>query len=374
MPEVISFEDLEEFAKKETLSKNQLRQLQSLHGDLDAAKGRLEAYFKKPPVTRSEIDEEIKAIQDAMAELLRTAKVKRIMVDPFVYALRKIRTHFKTISENKAIESLKKKKLGKFIKRIEAIDMGGLREYLIRSKVNIPGLRKIEDDVSIYIYKKHEEGYELVKLEEPKAIKDQGLPWHKIPKDQRLGDIHETIENLEPRKSDPFPEPVVEFIMENKDLSIEEIDEKLVKMIEDGDLPTWTMHISNAESYSKNNYPGIYLVHPHSELIHSGTKTAIVKSKKFDKHMNVPLYLISDDKCYGVIELSTPVEIDKKEFEERYRDHLIEDFERIEWWGEKFPLYLYNVKVIEKFEPVRKVDIPAGIQVWILPENVKFEE
>ena len=35
--------------REETLSKNQLRQLQSLHGDLDTAKGRLEAYFKKPP-------------------------------------------------------------------------------------------------------------------------------------------------------------------------------------------------------------------------------------------------------------------------------------------------------------------------------------
>ena len=213
------------------------------------------------------------------------------------------------------------------------------------------------------------------------AEKDRGLEWHLIPRDQRLGDIHETIDGLEPRKSDPFPEPVVEFIMEKNEqgLSIEEIDKALVKMITDGKILTWIMHISDAEKEefegfsSENSYSGLYLVQPHSELIWTGAKTAIVKSKKFTKHINEPLYLISDKQCYGVIKLSEPEEIDKEEFDERYEEHLVENFEREEWWGaKKFPLYLYEVEGIEKFEPIKEVEVPRGIQVFLRPESVKF--
>jgi len=1067
LPEFFSINDLDQFAKN-TLSKNQLTQLQNLHNELMDAKAHLEEYFKKPPISRTELDEEISAIQNAMADLLSNAGVRRIIVDPYVYSLRKVRTHFKITSEKKAVESLKKKKLGRFIKRTESIDMAGLREFLVKSKMTIPGLRRVEGEESIYIYEKHEENYELVNVIEPdgvvrfataegdfqelpkskmqfavkrvrdflqknsvvytkrpynlpdglvnaegigralrekvgeatpellqkyvkqsgfdtveewskpkfgkhkkmylykvtakpsiveigrhtiqplhrdltpadkktvalvgaperlpgptklpkpkqmgiigsttatkemydaamhqtkqaieagwgivtggargpdaaaieevlkhgddvvrkltvylpKAIgdqpsqvigllrkaknhgakimeyagaqlelgltpkfltaedlaselgkklgavplqrarfardklitkdidalnaiqvarskgtqaginraiekkipilrideelnkirlpdaivgkkakfmgnlkkilklkkagsllpgvvailmipdlielwnrikeatgrvkegkgseedqqlvgllkeqseemsegweeRDEGLPWHKIPKDQRLGDIDETINNLEPRKSDPFPEPVVEFIMEKHEqgLSIEEIDKALVEMIEKGDLSSWTMYISDSEGYqefqqqktnqqqkinaptfayqtifgknppeflrgrtdapkkmwknllvdeglktewleelnnlpveirsteegkdknlrpafvifrlppkyddlhnkmvenlkkfpglyaksgigggnrpricvagtviknesgwsewwnslakkikeayektigaekkaedpdlfvsnninevlkdpeknwrrmfndlkilgnfaypklsegkkwgewdldtvleffgkivdtlrkvffpiippekdeknydtpywscyrkalekgyiktepppeeeikewdgkrktiikfSENDHPGLYLVQPHSELIWAEAKTAIVKSKKFDKNINVPLYLISDDKCYGVIKLSEPVEIDKKEFKDRYSEHLVENFERREWWDGDSQLWLYGVEMIEKFEEPRKVEIPVGIQVFLKPESINFEE
>lgn len=211
--------------------------------------------------------------------------------------------------------------------------------------------------------------------------KDKGLEWHLIPRDQRLGDIRETIDDLEPRKSDPFPEPIVEFVKKKNEegLSIEEIDEALVKMIKDGELPTWKMYISDSERYiftednSENLYPGLYLVEPHSELIWTGAKTAIVKSKKFTEHINEPLYLISDKQCYGIIKLSEPEEIDKEEFDERYEEHLVENFERKEWWKNKLPLYLYEVEIVEKFEPVRDVEIPVGIQVFIGPTNIKFK-
>lgn len=209
------------------------------------------------------------------------------------------------------------------------------------------------------------------------AEKDEGLEWHLIPEDQRLGDIRETIDDLEPRKSDPFPKPVVEFIKEKNEqgMSIEEIDRALVEMIEKGNLPTWIMHISDSERYifTENSYSGLYLTSPHSELIHTGAKTAIVKSKKFTEHINEPLYLISDDKCYGVIKLSEPEEIDKEEFDERYEEHLVENFERKEWWNDNFPLFIYEVEVVKKFEPVRGVEIPRGIQVFLRPESVKFK-
>ncbi|GAH74236.1 unnamed protein product, partial [marine sediment metagenome] len=80
-----------------------------------------------------------------------------------------------------------------------------------------------------------------------KDLQDQGLAWHLIPKDQRIGDINETIKNLEPRKSDPFPSPWVELVkqLHKQGKSFQEIDKMTVDLINKGKLPSWQMHISD---------------------------------------------------------------------------------------------------------------------------------
>ena len=60
---------------------------------------------------------------------------------------------------------------------------------------------------------------------------------------------------------------------------------------------------------------GLYLVKPHAEMIVSGEKTLIVKSKKFTSHINEPLYLLEGKLCYGIIVLQAPTEITSKQFE-----------------------------------------------------------
>lgn len=78
--------------------------------------------------------------------------------------------------------------------------------------------------------------------------------WHLIPKDQRLGDIRETILNLEPRKSDPFPRPVVRAMkrLHARGFSYENIDRAIRNLIMQNRLPAWMMHISDFGEANKN--------------------------------------------------------------------------------------------------------------------------
>lgn len=70
--------------------------------------------------------------------------------------------------------------------------------------------------------------------------------WSLLSHEARIGDIHETINDLEPRKSDPFPEPVVKAIkrLANEGLTEDQIDKEIRRLIKIGELPTWTMGIS----------------------------------------------------------------------------------------------------------------------------------
>jgi len=90
-------------------------------------------------------------------------------------------------------------------------------------------------------------GGQIVRGAIPKQGKGKGKPWHQIPKNQRAGDIRETVLNLEPRKSDPFPKPVVNKMKElaAKGMSYQDIDREIVKLIKTGKLPSWNMHLSD---------------------------------------------------------------------------------------------------------------------------------
>jgi len=186
----------------------------------------------------------------------------------------------------------------------------------------------------------------------------------KFTKEQILENATKIIKEIKERvKSDKMnytfsPEKMKETSKELYGLVREKLPETLQKI---------------GEAKKDQEIAGLYLVSPHSEYIWDGSKTAIIKSKKFTEHINEPLYLISDKDCWGIIKLSEPKEINQKEFEERYEEHLVENYERIEWWDEQHPLYLYEVEVIEKFDPVREVEVPQGIQAWILPKNVIFK-
>jgi len=303
-------EELDEFAKKKKekktkpVSKAKLRELDTLHTALTKAKKRLSDFEKSPPTLRKDLDAEISSIQNAMVEVLKSTGMTRLEAGRSIYSLRKTPTYYKVVSEKTAIKSLRKRKLGRYIKVLETLDMAKLKGFLKRRGITIPGLKKMTGDVSIYIYERNAEdepelryivgpegleedfeedfeeddfedlegesssGEEEEELEDSSSSsesssssasskeeefeeEDKGTDWHLIPEDQRLGDIRETIEDREPRKSDPFPDKVVGFIKEShKDgHTDEEIDKKLCELIEAGEMPTWKMYISDAERY-----------------------------------------------------------------------------------------------------------------------------
>jgi len=140
-------------------------------------------------------------------------------------------------------------------------------------------------------------------------------------------------------------------------------------------LADWAKKRKELLKFSENLHSGLYLTEPHSEYIWTGVKPTIVKSIKFEAHIDEPLYLLSKDRCWGIIKLSEPEEIkSEEEFKKQYADHLIEDFERKDWWDEKLPLFKYAVEMVERFDQPKKVELPQGAEVFLKPESIKFND
>jgi len=119
---------------------------------------------------------------------------------------------------------------------------------------------------------------------------------------------------------------------------------------------------------------GLYIIHPHAELIRSGSKVAIVKSRKLDIG-NEPLYLISKKEGqgynYGKILLSDPIKIDLDDFKRLESQHKITEQERKEWCKKqkswcKAPLYFYKILKLDLYKIPKKIKIPRGIQTTML--------
>jgi len=124
------------------------------------------------------------------------------------------------------------------------------------------------------------------------------------------------------------------------------------------------------KEFPKEPKMGLYLTEPHSELIWKGKKTLIVKHRKFKKHIDEPLYLISGDLCYGIIWLKEPKKITKEEFDKLRDQHKITEEEYKEWdWSE--PLYVYEF-MFKPFSVPKPVRIPKGIQTFVRAENIEF--
>ncbi len=123
----------------------------------------------------------------------------------------------------------------------------------------------------------------------------------------------------------------------------------------------------------------LILVEPHGKMIYEGTKTAILKSRKFTSHVNEDLYLIADKLCYGIIRLKEPKEISEEEYEKLLDKHKVTKGELKEWCEKepswcKFPLYYYEFD-FEPFKEPKPIKLKVtGPQVFVKTENIEFLE
>ncbi len=124
-------------------------------------------------------------------------------------------------------------------------------------------------------------------------------------------------------------------------------------------------------SIPEDDYPGIYLVEPHGELIWRRRKRAIVKSRKFSNHVGEPLYLLSGKQCYGIIKLDSPTEINLQQFKELAPKHLVKEEERLDWWPGKQTLFYYPFVIEELYKVPRKWKYEPGVQTFV--RHVEFE-
>ncbi len=114
--------------------------------------------------------------------------------------------------------------------------------------------------------------------------------------------------------------------------------------------------------------PGLYIVQPHANLLYEGDKKQIIKSKHaakiLDKYIGKEMYLVSEDKVFGIIKLRKPREIDINEFIQLRYAHRVSDEERKEWWPKEKSLFAYEFDS-QFFPKLKSFKVPKGPQILI---------
>lgn len=109
---------------------------------------------------------------------------------------------------------------------------------------------------------------------------------------------------------------------------------------------------------------GLYLAPPHGELIATGKKVAIAKGRPMD--LSGDWILLSGGHAYGHMTVGQPETVGMEDFKARRDEHGISEKERLRWWPETSPLYLYPV---ERFQPYPsgpvEVSLPPGVQTRV---------
>jgi len=349
-----------------------------------------------PKVRRMEIEETIDEIEEEIIDLLKDADLTRAEIGDYTISIRKVPTYFVITSRRRLEAALKRKRLTRFLIPSYTIDLRGLKEYLLATGTTLPGLRRVDDDMSLYVYKKAAETQPDLFITKgvDEDLANPATRWRQL-----IADLRYLANSAYPRLKEGkqwgewsldevkqyFAKIVdalrsVYFVIpERKDGSSFWELYWLAKPLMKSEPPKKKEEIAEWDRKRKEiiktaeDYYGIYLVPPHGLLLHSGEKTAIVKSINFSSHIGEPLYLISDNYCYGVIMLSGPEEIDKERFLEEFDNHCITTEERKSWWDETWPLYLYRVKWVERYTEPVVVRIPKGIQTFIAPDSIQME-
>jgi hypothetical protein len=115
--------------------------------------------------------------------------------------------------------------------------------------------------------------------------------------------------------------------------------------------------------------PAMYMVEPHAKWIYLGRKMALVMATNNPEALNKPMLFIGKQ-AYGVIVLKKI--ISKFDFKSTQKFHMVNDRERLRWWGEK-PVYLYLFEFYPFKYPADYKKIP-GIQTFVPHIDIINEE
>ncbi|MEM5852929.1 MAG: hypothetical protein QXG39_02110 [Candidatus Aenigmatarchaeota archaeon] len=111
---------------------------------------------------------------------------------------------------------------------------------------------------------------------------------------------------------------------------------------------------------------GLYLVYPHGSLIAEGLKRAILKKRRYHIE-NELLYLIEGNRILGKIVLGAPKQIrSKAEFMSLFPEHRVTPEEALRWWKTLRGLYFYPIKELILFKRPRKIELPRGVQTFVV--------
>ena len=148
-------------------------------------------------------------------------------------------------------------------------------------------------------------------------------------------------------------------------LKQKKMTKKTKKMVVSSDIPNLL------QPGTRILLPGKILLKPYGTMVWRKKKRAIVSSEKFAKYIDIPIYLIEDDRALAIIRIKPAKEIDKKGFKKLRKFHKISEKEREMLWPNEETLYYYAIEIISKFNPPKKIIKPEGAYSWL--DSVVFK-
>jgi len=114
---------------------------------------------------------------------------------------------------------------------------------------------------------------------------------------------------------------------------------------------------------------GIVLAFPHGDLLIEGSKTLIIKDIPLSKELGENLTLLQGDIGLGIIKLISRERMSVDVFSKYDSNHRISDNERRRWWEKSETLWGFEFKLIERWDPPRRVFREKALRT-IVPDIV----
>jgi hypothetical protein len=115
----------------------------------------------------------------------------------------------------------------------------------------------------------------------------------------------------------------------------------------------------------------LVVVAPHGDLIASGAKTALVKSRRY--HMEGETLLVVQNKiALGTLRLAAPRPISLSIFRRLRSRHLVNEAERTRWWPTKTVFYFYDILEFRPLPTPVPVAYPRGPQVFVKATTLRL--
>jgi len=112
--------------------------------------------------------------------------------------------------------------------------------------------------------------------------------------------------------------------------------------------------------------PGRVFTGKHAEWLASGEKKIIVSAKPYGKYNDQQIYIVGEDGIHGIMVEGKPEGPFTSRVREKYRNlHQISTSEWSTWWPENGQFWIWQPKIIQKFDPPLEYRPPENARTYI---------
>lgn len=131
-------------------------------------------------------------------------------------------------------------------------------------------------------------------------------------------------------------------------------------------------HSQKNRAFLIDDIQGINLPPSHVKRILQGEQDLVVMGEFRRSITNTPALLMSQGRAYGIIQLSTPQKVGKKDFKKLQDRHYLSEKERELLFPSKPQVYVYQVSVSEIYDEPKEAKVPKGLNS-IYVKDVQME-